>query len=588
MKYHFTSQAQLALNNAKKIAKACQNSYIGTEHLLLGILKQENTKLEEILKKDNVTYDVLYEEVVSLFGFSKDNNTKMEYTCTMDEILQQCLIVAYQNQKKLVDIDCLTLCLLEAENNVANELLRRFYIDVEELKLAFKEQQYTVLDSFKELKNLNLSQSKNPTKIVKREEELETMIDILCRKLKANPLLIGEAGVGKSALVEELAQRINLKQVPEEMVNCVIYELNINSLVAGTKYRGEFEEKIDKLLETVLKYPQVILFIDEIHMMVHAGKAEGSIDVAGVLKPYLARGSFRCIGATTIDEYHNGIEKDRALKRRFQVIKIKEPPLSDVLAMLECKKSEYENHHQVYFPSNLIQNCLDLSMQYLPGLTFPDKAIDVMDLSCVKAKKAGLKSVDLSCIEETIQSISEIPYSFCSKIQEREVELREVFSELDLRRIIQRCKQLDDNKIRNTPYDIWYLQGNNEQYKRSIAELLAKIFLNHEKELTVLDGSLMTLNNLIYLYQKCKKNVFQVLYIESFDHMNTNLLELFQTVFSQGKVQIQDFELNLSHALIIIDSKEKRMKALGFVSNETQRQSSKFSIDTDKLPSKVH
>ncbi len=589
MRYHFTAQAQLALNNAKMIAKECENSYIGTEHLLLGILRIEESKLESCLKDLNINYEMIFNEVMTLFGFSKEHDSKMEYTCTMDEILQQCLIEAYQNSKKLVDLNCLTLCLLEADNNVANELLRRFDVDIEELKMKFSEDNLEIVNNFKELKNLNLAQKKNPTKIVRREEELESIIDILCRKSKANPLLIGEAGVGKSAIVEELARRIVSNEAPEELKECIIYELDLNSLVAGTKYRGEFEEKIEKLLSSVLKYPNIILFIDEVHMMVNAGKAEGSIDVAGVLKPYLARGNFRCIGATTIDEYNNGIEKDRALKRRFQVIKVKEPLLSDVKIMLECKKEEYEKHHQVRFPSNLIDDCLEMSIKYLPGLMFPDKAIDVMDLSCVKAKKAGMESVEFSCIEHTIKSISEIPYSFSEKIKEQERELKKVFDEINVQRIMNRFNTLDKHKLKNKPFDVWYLSGENSSTKRKVAEMLAKIFLNHEKELTLFDGALINMNNMVYLHQKCKKNPFQIIYIENYDKMSTTMMDLFQTIFHQGQLQCQDFNLNLTYSFFLIDKYEKKSKALGFILSDKKEINDQFCLDlSSSFTSKVH
>lgn len=582
MRYHFTSQAQLALSNAKKIAKSCQNSYIGTEHLLLGILDVENAKLKRLLLEYHVTYQSLYEEVVSLFGFSKEADGRMEYTCTMDEILQQCLIVAYQNQMKMVDLDCLSLCLLQAENNVANELLRRNGIVIEEVIESLKGDQLAVLNKFKELRNLNEVQRKNPTQIVQREVELKIMIDTLCRRMKANPLLIGEAGVGKSALVEELARRIVNHEVPKELRDCVVVELSLNNLVAGTKYRGEFEEKIQKLLETIMRYPQVILFIDEIHMMIHAGKAEGSIDVAGVMKPYLARGDLRCIGATTIDEYNACIEKDRALKRRFQVIKIEEPSMEDVKEMLLCKKLEYEKHHHVEFPAELIEPCLELSSRYLPHLTFPDKAIDVLDLSCVKAKMSNQLKVDLDCLKKTIESLSQIPFSFGLKVKEHCATLENCVGKQATDEIMQRLDWIDQKSISKGPRDVWLLGGDELLVKRQLAEELARIYLNQEKALTVLDGPLVSANNLLYLSQCLKKNPFLIVYLENFDQMSHEMIHLFQTVFQQGTLQVQEMTLDFSFSLILVDTHQKKHRSVGFVQAQEKGENQLFTLDLNQ------
>lgn len=589
MRYHFTSQAQLALNNAKKIAKQCQNSYIGTEHLLLGILDVEQAKLTQLLAPYHITYKSLFDEVVALFGFSKECDGRLEYTCTMDEILQQCLILAHQNQMKMVDLDCLTICLLQAENNVADELLRRNGVEIEEILEEMKMDQLAVLNKFKELRNLNEAQRKNPTSIVQREKEISIMIDILCRKMKANPLLIGEAGVGKSALVEELARRIVNHEVPLELKDCVIYELSLNNLVAGTKYRGEFEEKIQKLLDTVLRFPQVILFIDEIHMMIHAGKAEGSIDVAGVLKPYLARGDLRCIGATTTDEYNSGIEKDRALKRRFQTIKIDEPSLDDVKKMLQCKKQEYERHHHVCFPDELIEDCLQLSQHYLPQLTFPDKAIDVLDLSCVKARMLGQNQVDVGCLQKTIESLSQIPFSFYRKVTEQQALLHPLLDKKTTEKIVERFRYLDEAPNKEGPKDVWLLQGENKEEKRQLAQSLARIFLNQSRELIVLDGPFMGSATLNYLAGKLKKNPFQILYLENYDLLSREMSHLFETVFDQGILQIQESALDFSFSLLLLDSSTQAHRTLGFVQEQKQSQSNLFTVDLrQNSAGKVH
>ncbi len=578
MKYHFNTQAQLALSNAKKIAKQCQNNYIGTEHLLLGICMIEESKLAIYLEKQGCSYQSIMDEVVSLFGFNKEATGKIEYTATVEELMQDALIVAYQNQLKLVDLDTLSLCLLQAENNVANQLLVRHNIDVEDCIQNFKIEQSSILDKFKELKNLNSIKRKEPIHIVEREIQIQMIIDTLCRKQKANPLLVGEAGVGKSALVEELALLIVENNVPAELKDCIIYELNLNSLVAGTKYRGEFEEKIQKLLDTVLKFPNVILFIDEIHMMIHAGKAEGSIDVAGVLKPYLARGSLRCIGATTFDEYLVSIDKDRALKRRFQMIKIDEPSIEDVRKMILSKKTEYEQHHQVQFPEKLVDNCIEYSRKYLPHLTFPDKSIDVLDLSCVKAKLLKKKMVDEDCLKMAIESLSQIPLSFYQKIKANEKRFIEYCDKAEMKKLLDRLQIMDKDKNHQGPKDIWYLVSEDEKQKRQFSKLIAKTFLNLETELILIDGETCDLQQIDVILQKLKKNPFQIIYIENYQSLSGQIQYIVKEMLEQGRMLIQDQNCDASFCLFLIDSNPNPTKHLGFLKSVQQESENHFFI----------
>ncbi len=567
VRYHFTSQAQLALSYAKKVAKRCQNSYIGTEHLLLGIMKVEGAKLVSILQDYGVDYIMLYQDVESLFAFNKEVEHEMQYTSTVDEIIKECVSIAQTQEDNMADLDVLTQCMLCAQNNVAIELLKRYEINVEEVIDKLKLTNSLVLERFPELCNLNKKYMNHLSNIVCRDQELENMIDVLCRKMKANPLLIGEAGVGKSALVEELARRIANNQVPYELKDCVIYELNLNALVAGTKYRGEFEEKIQKLLQSVVKCPKAILFIDEIHMMVHAGKAEGSIDVAGVLKPYLARESFRCIGATTIDEYHKYMEKDRALKRRFQIIRIDEPSLSAIHTMVKTKIKEYSKHHDVEFPTNLVEECIQLSSEYLPQYTFPDKAMDMIDMSCVRAKKSGKKTVDQQCLFETVDVLSDIPRSYYNLLQFHKSDVVKLIGEEVYSQIEERILMLDQSLEKGKPIDIWCLRGKEESYKQEVARLIAHIFARSEKNLIVLDATLPNMSQLIELCELSKKHPFQVIYIKNYLMEESN--GIIQNLLQQGIIHYKDIQVDLRFSLILIGQSQSQGRTLGFV-NKTQ------------------
>ncbi|MFR9118098.1 MAG: AAA family ATPase [Merdibacter sp.] len=243
---------------------------------------------------------------------------------------------------------------------------------------------------------------------MEREEQLELLVEILLRREKANPLLVGEAGVGKSALVEALAQRIEAGEIAA-LKDHYIYALDINTLVAGTRYRGDFEEKLKKLIAAFRSHPNAILFIDELHQVIGAGRSEGSIDVASVLKPCLARRQLRCIGATTLEEYERHIEKDPALQRRFQCVRLMEPDPQQTRRILMARCEEYAGFHQVEIAGELIPTMIACADYYLPFGHFPDKALDVLDLSCAYARAHAQDKVDEICVREVIASLSQIP-----------------------------------------------------------------------------------------------------------------------------------------------------------------------------------
>ena len=326
MKYRLNTQVSAILDTAREEAREMGNNYVGSEHLLLAILKDTATPLSRLLCAQGVYYFQLKEDLMVLFGLKDQDVEELQITQVVDDILERGMSLSSRKQNTMMDVDSLTLALLQTNSCVATEILHRYDVDEEVVLLQMEHGSMSELDKISELRNLNMCGANQD--IVGRDAELNFMISVLSRKDKANPLLIGEPGVGKTALVEKLAGMIQQNLVPSLKDAC-IYELHLNSLVAGTKYRGDFEEKLQNIIRLLEKYPNVILFIDEIHLMIGAGKSEGSIDVSSVLKPYLARGVIKCIGATTIEEYEMYIEKDRALERRFQIITIREPDVED-------------------------------------------------------------------------------------------------------------------------------------------------------------------------------------------------------------------------------------------------------------------
>ena len=412
--------------HACQAAEDCRNSSVGTEHLLIGILKDHKAKLTQLLKRYGITEQKIQQEVKILFGFEASECFHAIYTSTVRSVLKDAELMADRKQKQEVSMDELSLSLLKKENNVALELLRRSGIAVSELIDELNQED--LFYECQELKNLNQSAVLRKGKTALREKEIEAIIHTLLKMEKSNCVLTGPAGVGKTAVVEELAARIAKNQVPEELRGCIIAELNVNQMVAGTKYRGEFEAKIQNLLNLLKKYPHVILFIDELHLIVGAGKAEGSLDIASVLKPVLSRSKIRVIGATTHEEYERWIEKDKALQRRFVRIDIQEPDEQMALSMLKEKAKDLQEYHQLKFQKGVLKHCISVSGHLFPHLKFPDKAIDLLDMSCSMAKCRAMDIVTKELMEEAASAVTKLPVSVEKSVVKLEDDLKEVLS----------------------------------------------------------------------------------------------------------------------------------------------------------------
>ena len=337
------------LKEAEKERYALSHPYVGSEHLLLAILKG-NSNLKEILEEEGLTYDNFKKELVDVVGIPKKNIDVNLYTPLLKRILSNALSDAKENNKGIVTETHLFLAMLDEGEGIAIRIMIGMNINLDDLydELKIKPQ-----DLKKErLEILNIGHILNDKAhdfdpVVGRDKELNQIIEVLLRKKKSNPILIGKAGVGKTAIIEELARRITLKQVPYPLLNKKIIELPMGDLVSGTKYRGEFEERLTKIIKEVIKNKDIILFIDEVHSMVNAGGAEGAINASDILKPYLARGDIKVIGATTTEEYEKFIAKDKALERRFEVVMINEPTLEETKEILLGIKSSYEIHHKI-------------------------------------------------------------------------------------------------------------------------------------------------------------------------------------------------------------------------------------------------
>ena len=383
----FTEEARKILIGAKLEMTELKHPYVGSEHLLLSILKSKNN-VSKKLKQYDLDYDKFKNKIIETVGVGSKESEWFLYTPLLKRVMENAMLDCKEDNSE-VTIESLFSNLLEEGEGVAIRILISLNIDLDSL---YNEFSYKI---FKKKKNKKLlldelgmdltSKANELDPVVGRDNEIKRIIEVLSRRTKNNPLLIGEAGVGKTAIVEELSKMIANGDVPNNLKNKRIINLDMATLVAGTKYRGEFEDRVKKVLNEVEENDDIILFIDEIHTLVGAGGAEGAIDASNIFKPALARNKLRCIGATTINEYKKFIEDDKALDRRFQKINIEVPSRDVVKQILMKLKPIYENYHHVIINESIIDKIIDLSERYVRDRNQPDKSIDILDEVCAKA-----------------------------------------------------------------------------------------------------------------------------------------------------------------------------------------------------------
>ena len=406
----FEEEAKKVLVHMQEEMANLRHPYIGSEHLLLSLLKYGNEFDIKKLKEYGVTYDSFKNELIKVVGMGKEASKFFLYTPLLRSILESAAILSKEKGKERVDSNDLFFAIFEEGEGVAIRVLIGMDVDVDALydvfsentnERAVKTNRKLLVDSLGVDLNLKAS-NKELDPVVGRDEEIARVMEILLRRNKNNPLLIGDAGVGKTAIVEEVARLMQEGNVPAKLKGKRIVSVSMSSFVAGTKYRGEFEERLGKVIDELETYDDVILFIDEIHTLVGAGGAEGAIDASNILKPALARGKIHLIGATTTAEYKEFIEKDKALNRRFQTVVIKEPSLEVVRNILTKLRPIYEGYHQVKISDAVIDSIIDLSNKYIYDRKMPDKAIDIMDevSSMVRLSNHEKKSLTDSLIKD--------------------------------------------------------------------------------------------------------------------------------------------------------------------------------------------
>jgi ATP-dependent Clp protease ATP-binding subunit ClpC len=413
----YSKQAKRAISGASKLSKSLQHSYVGTEHLLISIIEQENSLAAKVLNSNGVDRQALLKLVEELISPGGDVAVRERdgYTPKMEQLLEHAADEADKCNSKTIGTEHLLLAMIRMQDCSGARLLNS--LDVNPHKLfselvagmgaegtVYKEEMQAInsgrakrnevsyLDQFsRDLTAMAEDGELDP--IVGRDSEIQRVIQILSRRGKNNPCLIGEPGVGKTAIVEGLAQRIVEGNVPDSVSDLRVLSLDLSGMVAGSKYRGEFEERIKKVIAEVVEEGNILLFIDEIHTLIGAGGAEGAIDASNILKPAMARGEIQILGATTITEYRKYVEKDAALERRFQPVMIEEPSEEETIEILKGVRYLYEEHHGVVIPDEAVEACVKMSERYIADRFLPDKAIDLMDEAAASLKLSFVKRV---------------------------------------------------------------------------------------------------------------------------------------------------------------------------------------------------
>ena len=434
---NLSENARFALQKADFYSKRYNNGYMSTEHLLLGILSQDVSTGAHFLADEGVSLESVEKQIGR--PAAEVNGSAMAMMSLSDAAVLTLRIASNfvaEQGIQVIGTEHLLFALVSQPNARAAVILKELKIDLdhladniedfvekqaEEAKVKREKEKFTRKTQLRWLKRYGqdlteLARQGQLDAVIGRDSEIERTVTVLCRRTKSNPVLIGEAGVGKTAIVEGLATRIAKNEVPGSLVGKRIYQVDLSSVVAGTKFRGEFEERIKGIIDEATENPDILLFIDELHLLCGAGSSEGSMDAANILKPALARGKINLIGATTLDEYRKKIEKDKALSRRFQTVMVEEPSATVTLRILKGVKSHYENHHGVRIPDEILETAINMATRYINDRFMPDKVIDIIDEASAIAKVAADKKgggkykklkVELESLKEKIEQAAE-------------------------------------------------------------------------------------------------------------------------------------------------------------------------------------
>ena len=561
----FTEEARKILIAAKEEMKKLKHPYVGSEHLLLSILKDKN-EISEKLKEYNLDYKKFKDELIDIVGIGSKESECFLYTPLLKRIMENALYDSKENNNGNVTISHLFSSMLEEGEGIAIRILIGMDIDLDDLYHEFAYKLPIKKNKNKKLliDELGVDLTKKAKEglldpVVGRDEEINRVIEILSRRKKNNPVLIGEAGVGKTAIVEELSRMISNNEVPNNLKNKRIISLDMSSAVAGTKYRGEFEERVNKILKELEENDDIILFIDEIHTLVGAGGAEGAIDASNIFKPALARNKMRCIGATTTNEYKKFISGDKALDRRFQKVEVTIPDKKTVKEILLKLRDTYSNFHKTLISDEIIDYIIELSDKYIKNRYQPDKSIDILDeVSAHVSLKENKKLKKYNVLTKELNELIKIKknylikkdYESASNYKEKENKLMTKINKLELELTKEKTNIVTKEDVikivsRKSNVPIFELKDLDKNDIISFEKNLKKNIIGNDKNI----------DELIKIYKKLKLGFkddnmcYSMLFVGPSGVGKTQLAKIFSEKVSNSVIRIDMSEYSESHTI---------------------------------------
>ena len=556
MKNCYNSETNKILKVAEKEMLSCHHPYVGTEHLLLSLLKNKN--ISKICYKYNLNYYNYKKNLLKIIGSATKESKYILYTPLLKLVINKARENSDKDNKELDEYYLLS-SLLSYKDGIGYSIVNNMGIDLDALTLELNNQ--GVLSEFGTVLNDEIAD-----KIFLRDKEITNIMEVLLRKNKNNPLLIGHAGVGKTALVKELARRIKVGDVPVELKNKKIISVQVSTLISGTKYRGEFEARVNDLIKECIKNKNIILFIDEIHTIMKTGSSEGAIDAGNILKPYLCNGEIKIIGATTISEYNEYIKKDQALLRRFTPIMVNEPSLKDMEFILNKVKKSYEEYYKLKINKNIVNYIICNTDKYMPNLYNPDKSIEVLDTVCSKkildnyvnkSKDMNIKMIDVdNLIKERVNIINIDD----NKFNEVKCELEKKYNELIVKNIM--------NIIRDNKFNKYmFLNGESKSKEKIISYIANKLGINLININCLEFNDEFGVNKLInnnYLYNKIDENPYSIICFNNYDKAGRIIRNLVDSMISNGYISNMNNEkVYLNNSIIFVFNNEETNR-IGF------------------------
>lgn len=556
MKNCYNSETNKILKIAEKEMLSCHHPYVGTEHLLLSLLKNKN--ISKICYKYNLNYYNYKKNLLNIIGSATKESKYILYTPLLRLVINKARENSDKDNKELDEYYLLS-SLLSYKDGIGYSIVNNMGIDLDALTLELNNQ--GVLSEFGTVLN-----DEATDKIYLRDKEITNIMEILLRKNKNNPLLIGHAGVGKTALVKELARRIKVGDVPAELKDKKIISVQVSTLISGTKYRGEFEARVNDLIKECIKNKNIILFIDEIHTIMKTGSSEGAIDAGNILKPYLCSGYIKIIGATTISEYNEYIKKDQALLRRFTPIMVNEPSLKDMEFILNKVKKSYEVYYKLKINKNIVNYIISNTDKYMPNLYNPDKSIEVLDTVCSKkildnyvnkSKDMNIKMIDVdNLIKERVNIINIDD----NKFNEVKCELEKKYNELIVKNIM--------NIIRDNKFNKYmFLNGESKSKEKIISYIANKLGINLININCLEFNDEFGVNKLInnnYLYNKIDENPYSIICFNNYDKAGRIIRNLVDSMISNGYISNMNNEkVYLNNSIIFVFNNEETSR-IGF------------------------